>query len=202
MPSPFFAVQFVVVALLAAVGILTLGRWLSSREYRLWSWAWLAWACGSACLGLCPALQALLRRFLLPTRSLTQSSVRLLAAGTHLTVKTEEVRLEQMRPLHGTMLGVLGVVTALVILWRWPLPRTGVDFWRERHFWSSPWVIAYAFFAIWIVRKHRSRWNIRPPIVLFVLALLLLATTEGVVLGVLIRYEQQFRRRRRRWWSF
>src|SRR5438132_11820347 len=54
MNHTFLQVQLIVVGLLASVGLLTLGRWLRTNEYRLWSSAWLAWAGGATCLCIGP----------------------------------------------------------------------------------------------------------------------------------------------------
>jgi len=189
MSSPFFTVQFIVVALLAALGLLTLGRWLRTREYRAWTWAWLAWALGAASLSFCSVTGAPPHLFLIGHTLAFAVFGALLAAGAHLTIQAPEVRYEKIRSMHWIVLGALTVITVLSIWWRWPFLRGSLDFWRERYFWSGPWLVGYCFFTIWILTKHRSRWTLRPTIVLFVLALLLLATTEGVVTSLLLTFE-------------
>src|SRR5262245_30910327 len=100
MPSAFLTVQFVVVAMLAAVGILTLGRWLKGTEYRYWSTAWLAWAVGAACLSLCPVwAEATVILLLVHTLAYAVFG-SLLAMGALATLKSQELHYELVRSRH------------------------------------------------------------------------------------------------------
>jgi diguanylate cyclase (GGDEF)-like protein len=195
MASPFLSVQFIVLGLLAATGLLTLGRWLHTSEFRTWSWAWLSWAAGAACLSVAPAVSSEFWIWLLAGHVIGYAAFALLMAqGCMLAIHAPDVPRRTIRLIHGVLIAAIVLVTVLLAWERWPAIHPGVDLWWERHYWSSLWLVSFAVFSIWIVTRHEMRWNLRPPIILFVVALVLFGLAEAVFFGVLASSDEPLSR--------
>lgn len=180
------AYQTILVALLAAFGLVTIGRWLRTAEYRAWALGWLAMAVGTGVLCLASLLTDVGEQPFLIMNTLAIAAFCIFSAlGTSIMLKVEDIRLYRIRSTHTSVLILMTILTGLLVIWRWPLvDRFGV--WEEHYLWSSPWLIGYALLNVWMITRNQNRWYLRKSNFLFVYALGALALIEIAIMGILI----------------
>lgn len=191
MPTFSAAYQTILVALLAALGLATIGRWLRSTEYRAWVWGWLTLAAGMATLSLASLFpQAGDQPFLLLNTLGVGAFCILMALGVALSMKVEDVPLYRIRRTHTSIIVLLSILTVLLAMWRWPQAER-YPTWEEHYLWNSPWLISYALLIIWMVSRHQPRWYLRKSNVLMVYGLGMLAVLEIIIMGTLVSCENK-----------
>jgi diguanylate cyclase (GGDEF)-like protein len=177
------------VAFLAAFGLVTIGRWLRTAEYRAWAWGWLALGVGTIALCLASLLSEVGEQPFLLIHTLAVATFCIFTAlGTSLVLKVEDVRQHRIRTTHTSIIVFLTIVTGLLILWRWPLAERHA-IWEEHYLWSGPWLIGYALFCIWMITRNQNRWYLRKSNQLLVYSIGLLGVIEATILGILIAYD-------------
>jgi len=186
MNNTYLQVQLIVIGLLASIGLLTLGRWLRTSEYRLWSSAWLAWSAGITCLALGP-LFPMVNGLLLFAHTIATAlfSFCLVYGCWRMFQVVDDQRVGILRT-GWIILGVVLFISLFVVAFRWWYLPQQVELLHERHYWSGPWLIGSTLFCIWMIALHVSNWTIRPTYVLLVFALLLFALNEAFCLGLLM----------------
>lgn len=190
MSSTYYpALQSILVALLAAFGLMTVGRWLKTDEYKLWTWGWLVFAGGIAVLCLAPVFPEIDEHIilLLQTLSVVVFSI-LLARGTLLAIKAEDVRLYRIRRAIYSLIFLLSILTLLMAIWRWPV-SVRHTLWDEHYLWNSHWIISFSVLCSWMVLRNQPRWYLRKSNLLFVSALGLLAVLEVFIVGLILAYD-------------
>jgi len=187
MTSNSFAVfQIILVALLATLGLLILGRWLRTAEYRYWMWGWLALAAGNIVIAAAPWMGEVDGKFLLLLHlACVACFCLMLAQGSIAGSKLEDVRLYRVRSSHSSIMVLLSLLSVLIIVWRWSTP-SGFVLREERYLWSSVWIIVYGAFTGLIITRYQPRWHLRKSNVLFVMALGVLACLEVFLTGLLL----------------
>lgn len=190
-PNLYPAYQSILVALLAAFGLVTIGRWLRTAEYRVWAMGWLALAVGTGVLCLASLLSDVGEQpFLLIYTVAVAAFCIFTALGTSIVLKVDDVRLYRIRTTHTSIVILLSILTGLLVIWRWPLAeRHGV--WEEQFLWSGPWLIGYAMLNIWMITRNQNRWYLRKSNFLFVYSLGALALIEISIMGILIVNERK-----------
>jgi diguanylate cyclase (GGDEF)-like protein len=186
MNNTYLQVQLIVVGLLSSIGLLTLGRWLRTTEYRVWSSAWLGWSAGITCLTLGSLFPALSELALFLHALAAAFFSFCLVYGCLLTLQVVDVQRIGILRTGWIAFGVVLFISLFVIAFRWWYLRHPVELFRERHYWSGPWLISSALFSIWMIALHVSNWTIRPTYVLLVFALILFALNEALCLGLTI----------------
>lgn len=187
MTSNSFAVfQLIVVAVLVAMGLAILGRWLRTAEYRYWLWGWIALAVGNCIIAGAPWLGEVDEKFYLLLHLMCVAYFCLmLAQGSIATSKLEDVKLYRVRTSNMSIAILLSLLSVLILTWRWTSPL-GHVLREERFLWSSAWLIGYGAFASWIITRYQPRWYLRKSNVLFVISLGLLACLEVFLVGLLL----------------
>lgn len=189
MISTFSTYQLILVSLLAAFGLVTLGSWLRANEFRFWSSSWLSLGLATALLCIAEYFIELDERIFLIVNTIGVAGFCiLLVLGTLDISKLEDVRLYRLRRTHLSLIVLLTVLTGLIIAWRWNASRHPLL--EESHIWTSSWMIGYAVLASLVITRYQSRWLQRKSNLLFVCALGLLAVLEVAIMGMLICYEQ------------
>ncbi len=188
-PTLYPAYQCILAALLAAFGLVTIGRWLRTNEYRSWTEGWYALALGTGLLCLANWFtEAGEQPFLLLNTVGVAVFCIFTALGTTIALKVEDVRLYRIRRTHISIIVLLSILTILMIIWRWPHANRHAV-WEEHYLWSSPWLVGYAMLNIWMVTRNQNRWYLRKSNVLFVYALGTLALLELAILGLLLGFD-------------
>jgi diguanylate cyclase (GGDEF)-like protein len=186
MNNTYLQVQLIVVGLLASIGLLTLGRWLRTSEYRYWSSAWLAWAAGVTCLTLGSLFPVVNGLALFAHAVATTLFSFCLIYGCLLTLQVVDAQRAGIIRTGWILFGVVLFVSLFIIAIRlWYLPQQ-VDLFHERHYWSGPWLIGSALFCIWMIALHVSNWTLRPTYVLLIFGLIIWALNEALCLGLLM----------------
>lgn len=190
-PTIYPAYQSILVAVLASFGLMTIGRWLRTSEYRKWVWAWLILAMGTTVLCLTPAIPAIDDRISLFIHTATVAGFSILTAlGTMLILKVDDLRLIRIRRTHHSLLILLSILTILLAIWRWPVADR-LSVWDERYLWNSQWLIGYALLNIWMILRHQPRWYLRKSNHLYVYTLSLLAIIEAIAVVMLIVFDHK-----------
>jgi diguanylate cyclase (GGDEF)-like protein len=186
MHQSFLPVQLIAVALLASLGLLTLGRWARTTGYRLGSWAWLVFAAAATFLLVAPLLPGF--TVILLTLHLLGSAAfaGLLVWSVFQMIHLDEVRQVRLRQSAWLVLSVLACLSLAVVVSRWPPARRWTQIWDERHFWSGPWIIAAALATVRVIQAQGSSWRNRPACLLTIFSMLCWALDEACCLGVLL----------------
>lgn len=173
------------VAILAAYGLVTIGRWLRTSEYRIWACGWLALFVGMLLLSVTQLLPYQDDQvFLLLHTVCVAAFCIFMAMGTVTVSKLEDVRLYRVKSTHTSLLVLLSILSVLLILWRWSLSSRFAIF-EERYLWSSAWLIGFAVYVSWIITRHQPRWYLRKANILYVVSLGALAVLEIFLVSVL-----------------
>lgn len=193
-PTLYPAYQCFLVALLAAFGLMTIGRWLRTDEYRTWARGWLCLAAGSIILCLAPLFSDINKQIFLLIHTVAVAGFCVfMALGTILALKVEDVPLFRLRRNHLFLIGLLTILTGIIVFWRWTEVEQ-MELWTEHYLWSNAWIIVYAFFNIWMITRYQRRWTLRKSNVLFVVSLSLLAALELLTMCILLLYERELTR--------
>jgi diguanylate cyclase (GGDEF)-like protein len=183
--STYSAYQIILVALLASYGLVTIGRWLRTSEYRIWACGWLSLFTGMLMLCLTRGVSGLDDQIFLLLHTICVAAFCVfMAIGTTIVSKVEDLRLYRVRSTHTSLFLLLTILSVLLILWRWPLEQRHNIF-EERYLWSSPWFIGYSTYVSWIITRHQSRWYLRKANILYVVSLGILAVLDVFLLSVI-----------------
>src|SRR5690349_8910021 len=119
MNNTFLQVQLIVVGLLASVGLLTLGRWLRTNEFRIWSSAWLAWSGGATCLSLVPMFPELIGLILFCHTLLMAFFSFYLCRGCLLNLTLVDVQSIAIRRTGWIVFAIVLFLSIFIIVIRW-----------------------------------------------------------------------------------
>jgi diguanylate cyclase (GGDEF)-like protein len=175
--NPLALYQLLLVAVLAAIGLGLLYRWLRTEAAKFWAMSWLAAVIGLGIASLGHRLPDIDHRIVLLVHLVFVALFCFyLAQGCIAHTRMEDVKLYQTRMTLYSVVTLLSLLSLLIVIFRWdasPYPLR-----EERYLWRSPWLISFGAFAGWIITRYQKRWYLRQSQVLFVTGLGLMACLQ------------------------